>query len=60
MKKDLTVNMYPEAWIDKNNNVVIDDVAIECDVTKLVKGSKLDEEGYVVSKEGKKYTLLSN
>ena len=55
MKKELTANVYDDAYIDKNNNVVISDFAFPCDVTKLVPGSKLDGEGYVVGPDGTVY-----
>ena len=53
MKKDFTTNVYTDAWINKNNEVMIDESAFSCDVTQLVPGSSLDEEGNVVSKDGK-------
>ena len=53
MKKDFTTNVYTDAWINKNNEVMIDESAFSCDVTQLVLGSSLDEEGNVVSKDGK-------
>ena len=52
MKKDFTMNVYTDAWIDKNNNVMIDDVPFECVITQLLPGSSIDENGYVVSKDG--------
>ncbi len=55
MKKEFTVNSYFDAWINKNNQVVIGNVAFDCDVTKLVAQSSLDEDGYVVSKKGVRY-----
>ena len=55
MKKEFTVNSYFDAWINKNSQVVIGNVAFDCDVTKLVAQSSLDEDGYVVSKKGVRY-----
>ncbi len=55
MKKELTANVYDDAYIDKNNNVIISDFAFPCDVTKLVPGSKLDSEGYVIGPDGTVY-----
>ena len=52
MKKDFTMNVYTDAWIDKNNNVMIDDVPFECVITQLLSGSSIDEDGYVISKDG--------
>ena len=57
MKKELTKNIYPTAWINNKNQVVIGDDAFKCDVTQLLKGSSLDDEGYLVGPDGKKYDL---
>ena len=57
MKKQIVTNSYPDAWINNKNQVMISEAPFDCDVTKLLKGSKLDEDGYLVSKEGKKYDL---
>ena len=57
MKKETTTNLFPEAWINKNNQVMISDDPFDCDVTQLLPGSHLDEEGYLVSKDGKRYDL---
>jgi spermidine/putrescine transport system ATP-binding protein len=55
MKKEFTINSYYDAWINKNNQVVISNIAFDCDVTKLVPQSTLDQDGYVVSKKGVRY-----
>jgi len=57
MKKELTSNIYREAWINKNNEVVIGDDPFPCDVTQLLKDSKVDEDGYLVGPDGKLYDL---
>jgi spermidine/putrescine transport system ATP-binding protein len=57
MEKELTKNVYLDSWINKNNQVVISDEPFDCDVTQLLAGSKLDEEGYLVGKDGKRYDL---
>ena len=57
MKKELTKNLYPEAWLDKNNKLIISDAEFDVDVTQLLKGSHVDEELYLISAEGKKYDL---
>ena len=58
MKKDFLVNIYTDAWIDKNNHVMIDDSPFDCDVTQLLAGSTVDEEGYLVSADkAHKYDL---
>ena len=55
MKKELTENVYNDAYIDKNNRVVISDAAFECDITTLVPGSTVDNDGYVVGPDGTLY-----
>ena len=58
MKKDFTTNIYTDAYINNKNQVVIDDKPFDCDITQLLSNSKLDEEGYLISKDGKhKYDL---
>ncbi len=57
MGKEYTINSYYDAWINKSNQVVISDVAYDCDITQLLRGSKLDDDGYLVGKDGKKYDL---
>ena len=57
MKKTVSENIYPEAYIDKNNKLIIADGEFECDVTQLVKGSHVDEELYLIGPDGKKYDL---
>ena len=57
MKKELTSNLFPEAWINKYNQVMISEDPFDCDIAQLLPGSHVDEEGYLVSKDGKKYDL---
>ena len=56
MKKEFVSNKY-DAWIDKNNKVVISEEAFECDITQLIPNSHVDEEGYLVDPQGVKYDL---
>ncbi len=57
MHKELTENEYTDAYIDKNGDVQISDHAFPCDLTQLIKGTKL-EDGYLVdSRLKKKYDL---
>ena len=56
MKKEFTMNTY-NGYIDKNNNVIFADGKFECDVTQLIPGSKLDEEGYLIGPDGVMYDL---
>ena len=55
MAKELIINSYADAYIDKNNRVVISQAAFDCDVTKLIKGSTIDDDGYVVGPDGTLY-----
>src|SRR5574344_1264286 len=58
MKKDFQTNIYTDAYINNQNQVMIDEQPFECDVTQLIAGSKLDDEGYlIVNKTKKKYDL---
>ncbi len=57
MKREYDTNIYEDAYIDKNNKVVFAGATWDCDVTKLVPGSKLDEDGYFITPENKKYDL---
>ena len=56
MKKEFTANVY-DGYIDKYNNVIFADGKFECDVTQLIPGSKLDEEGYLIGQDGTVYDL---
>ncbi|MCR5506114.1 MAG: ATP-binding cassette domain-containing protein [Bacilli bacterium] len=55
MKKEYTSNTYVDAYINKNNELVISDGVFPCEVIQLVPGSHLDDEGYVIGPDGKKY-----
>jgi len=57
MKKTLTSNIFSDAWINKNNRVVISDVEFDCDITQLLKNSQVSDDGYLISQDGKKYDL---
>jgi spermidine/putrescine transport system ATP-binding protein len=57
MKKEMTTNVYQDAWINKNNQVVITDGVFPVDITQLIVGSKVDDEGYLVDAKGVKYDL---
>ena len=48
MKKEYLTNTYPNCEVLKNNNVELADGELEVDLTKLAKGSKMDEDGYLV------------
>ena len=57
MHKELTINEYTDAVIDRDNRVIIGEDPFDCDITQLLPGSRLDEDGYLISKDGKKYDL---
>ena len=57
MKKTLTKNVYPEAWLDKNNKLIISDAEFDVDITQLLKGSHVDDDLYLIGPDGKKYDL---
>lgn len=56
MKKEFLSNHYV-GYINKKNQVVFGDGTFDCDVTQLYPGSHLDEEGYLITAEGKKLDL---
>ena len=56
MKKEFVSNKY-DAWIDKNNRVVISEEPFECDITQLIPNSHVDDEGYLVDEKGIRYDL---
>jgi len=55
MKKDAVSNIYPNCEVYKDDTVGLSDSYLDVDLTQLVKDSSLDEDGYVASKNGKKY-----
>lgn len=58
MEKDFVTNIYTDAYINNSNQVMIDETPFDCDVTQLIKGSHLDEDGYLIDeKNNKKYDL---
>lgn len=56
MERVYTVNKY-DGVITKNNTVEFGDGEFECDVTQLYPQSHLDEDGYLITKEGEKLDL---
>ena len=57
MKKNMTANSYPDAYIDKYDKLIISDAEFDVDVTQLLKGSHVDDELYLIGPDGKKYDL---
>lgn len=56
MKRDATINAY-DGYITKNNKVCFAEYDWECDVTQILKGSSINEDGYLVGPDHKKYDL---
>ncbi len=56
MKPKFTTNVY-DGIITKHNTVRFGDGEWECDVTSLYPGSHIDEEEYLITKEGEKIDL---
>ena len=56
MKKEVTTNVF-EGYIDKNNQVCFGDGTFMCDVTQLYEGSHLDENGYLITSDGRQIDL---
>lgn len=56
MKKKFRVNKF-SGVITKRNTVEFGDGEFECDVTQLYPGSRLDEEGYLITAKGEKLDL---
>ena len=55
MKKDFTVNQYTDAWINKENQLVISDDVYDCDILSLIPGSVLEDDGRVYDPKTKKH-----
>ncbi len=56
MKKKFRVNKFT-GTITKRNTVEFGDGEFDCDVTQLYPGSRLDEEGYLITAKGEKLDL---
>lgn len=56
MKRPISSNVF-EGYVTKDNKVEFAEVDWEADVTQILPGSKIDEDGYLVDKGGKKYDL---
>lgn len=56
MAKEFVSNVY-DGYITKKNTVCFAGGEFECDVTKLYPGSRLDEEGYLITAGGEKLDL---
>lgn len=56
MAKEFSSNKF-DGYITKKNTVVFGDGEFECDLTQLYPGSRLDEEGYILTAAGEKLDL---
>ena len=56
MKREISSNVF-EGYINKNNQVCFAEATWDCDITSILKNSKVDEEGYLVDAKGNKYDL---
>ena len=56
MKRAISSNIF-EGYINKENQVCFAESSWECNITSLLPGSSIDEEGYLVDSKGKKYDL---
>ena len=56
MAKEFSSNKY-EGYITRKNTVCFGDGEFDCDVTTLYPGSHIDEEGYLITKDGEKLDL---
>jgi spermidine/putrescine transport system ATP-binding protein len=54
MHKDLTKNEWEDAVVSSDGQVVIGEDAFPCDLTQLIKGSKIDEDGKILDPKTKK------
>ena len=57
MKKEIAANIYTDAWLNNKNQVMIGEAAFDVDVTQLLKGSTVSEDGYLVGPNGVRYDL---
>lgn len=51
MEKELSKNLYTDAYINKNHKLVIDEGEFDVDLSKLMPGSHVNEDGLVVLKD---------
>jgi spermidine/putrescine transport system ATP-binding protein len=57
MKKEMTINQYRDAYLNDANQLIIDQGIFDVNVTQLLEGSKLDEQGYLIGPKNNKYNL---
>ncbi|MGA0875951.1 MAG: ATP-binding cassette domain-containing protein [Bacilli bacterium] len=57
MKKEMTINQYRDVLLNDANQLVIDQGLFDVNVTQLLEGSKLDDQGYLIGPKNNKYNL---
>jgi spermidine/putrescine transport system ATP-binding protein len=57
MKKEMTINQYRDAYLNDANQLIIDQGIFDVNVTQLLEGSRLDEQGYLIGPKNNKYNL---
>lgn len=59
MEKELTQNEYPDSYISKDGELMIGDYGFPVELTQLIKGSTIDEDGYLFDpKANKRYDIM--
>lgn len=57
MKKEMIINQYRDAYLNDANQLIIDQGIFDVNVTQLLEGSRLDEQGYLIGPKNNKYNL---
>jgi spermidine/putrescine transport system ATP-binding protein len=57
MKKEMTINQYRDAYLNDSNQLIIDQGTFDVNVTQLLEGSRLDQQGYLIGPKNNKYNL---
>lgn len=58
MKKENISNVYTDSYIGKDHKVYIDECPIDCDLSKMINNSTVDEDG-IVTYDNKKYDFAN-
>lgn len=57
MKKDRVINSYKDIPLNDKNQLMFDDGVIDVNIAQLVEGSKVNEEGFLISNKNIHYNL---
>jgi hypothetical protein len=57
MKKDRVINTYKDIPLNDKNQLVFDDGYVDVNVAQLLEGSKVSDEGFLLSAKNVKYDL---